>query len=186
MTSIVDPEVALLAALSSTLEKDYVDTVPSPWRGSPFEWIQTRPSRQKGAIGEALVAGWAAAKGFDVARTGDSDADRLIAGMRIEIKYSNLWSDIGSYKFQQIRDQRYEYCFCLGLSPFEAHAWFIPKPVLMGELKQGLSPQHGGQEGHDTRWLSFLAEHPPAWLEPYGGTLTQVATLIANCATIDV
>jgi hypothetical protein len=179
-SQIQDPEVKLLAALAATLEPDYVRGDDDPWQGSPFAWIQTRPSRQKGAIGEALVAGWAAAKGFDVARTGDSDADRLIHGHRVEIKYSNLWTDNGIYKFQQIRNQRYEFCFCLGISPFDASAWFIPKAELMGELKEGLSPQHGGRTGQDTRWLSFPADAPPAWLSPFGGRLGAVAELIAQ------
>lgn len=38
------------------------------WQGSPFYWIKSRASRQIGAIGEALVAGWAASKGFDVTK----------------------------------------------------------------------------------------------------------------------
>ena len=39
-----------------------------------------------GSIGEQLVAGWFAAKGLDVLRTGDSEADRVIDGKRVEIK----------------------------------------------------------------------------------------------------
>jgi hypothetical protein len=42
-----------------------------------------------------------------------------------------------------------------------------------------LVPQHGGAEGLDTKWLSFQADSPPAWLSPFGGTLNQVASLIA-------
>lgn len=177
---ITDPEVRVLAGLASMLEPDYVNPGEDPWSGSPFAWIQTRPSRQKGAIGEALVAGWAAAKGFDVVRNNGSDADRVIAGHRIEIKYSNLWANNGQYKFQQIRNQEYDHCFCLGISPFDAHAWLIPKPALMAaDLPVGLSPQHGGGRGTDTRWLSFAAASPPPWLQPFGGRLGAVADLLS-------
>lgn len=179
LTRITDPEVELLAGLSAVLQQDYVSPDEDPWLGSPFAWIQTRPSRQKGAIGEALIAGWAAAKGFNVARTGDSDADRVIHGHRVEIKYSNLWTKNGIYKFQQIRDQRYDYCLCLGISPFDAQAWFIPKSELMKPGHAGLVPQHGGAAGMDTQWLSFPADNPPAWVRAYGGTLSQVAALIS-------
>ena len=178
LTSIFDPAVQRLVGVAASLEGQYVDVHNDPWANSPFAWIQTRPSRQKGAIGEALVAGWAALEGFDVARTGDSDADRVISGWRVEIKYSNLWADNGIYKFQQIRNQKYDYCFCLGLSPLNAHAWFIPKAVLMGDRPPALVPQHGGSAGQDTRWLSFPATNPPTWLAEYGGTLGQVRTLI--------
>jgi hypothetical protein len=175
---ITDPEVRQLAALAESLESEYVDPDKDPWLGSPFRWIQTRPSRQKGAIGELLVAGWAATKGFDVTRATDSDADRVINGQRVEIKYSNLWADLGIYKFQQIRNQDYDYVFCLGLSPYAAHAWFIPKSELMYDRGTSLVPQHGGASGKDTRWLSFPANNPPDWLEPFGGTLGKVRDLI--------
>ncbi|KAB1657706.1 hypothetical protein [Pseudoclavibacter sp. CFCC 11306] len=174
---IQDPEVRTLAALATSLEEDYISE-KDPWQGSPFRWIQSRPSRQKGAIGELLVAGWAASKGFDVLRSDNSDCDRIINGLRIEIKYSNLWANTGGYKFQQIRDQAYDYCFCLGLSPFDAQAWFIPKHILMDGFPDGLTPQHGGQDGRDTRWLSFIAKQPPSWLAEYGGRLGQVKQLI--------
>jgi hypothetical protein len=142
-----------------------------PWLGSPFAWIRTRQSRQRGAIGEQLVAGWSAAKGLDVLRTGDSDSDRVINGKRVEIKFSTLW-ETGVYKFQQIRDQRYDLCLCLGISPFSASCWVVPKDVLLERpFRDGLSHQHGGRAGVDTIWLSFQAGRPPAWLAAYGGTL---------------
>jgi hypothetical protein len=56
------------------------------------------------------VAGWCAAKGLDVTSSRNPEADRVIAGKRVEIKFSTLWES-GVYKFQQIRDQDYEYFF---------------------------------------------------------------------------
>lgn len=141
---IDDPNVRLLAGLASTLHPDYLDQDYS-WKGSPFAWIRTRQSRQVGKIGEQLVAGYLAAKEFDVVRSPDSDADRIINGVRIEIKFSTLWK-AASYKFQQLRDQNYEIAICLGISPFNAHCWVIPKKVILDgcEKLEGLSYQHGG------------------------------------------
>lgn len=90
--SITDPEVRILAALSLAMMVDY-STDDGRWAGSPFDWIRGRPPRQKGAIAEKLVAGWLATKNFNVARSPDSDADRLIEGKRAEIKFSALWAD---------------------------------------------------------------------------------------------
>jgi hypothetical protein len=174
---ITDPEVELLATLAGTMRDDYVSKAEEMWDGSPFQWITQRPSRQIGTIGERLVSGWAAAKGYDVVRANNSDADRIIEGHRIEIKYSRLWTDNHQYKFQQIRDQDYDYVFCLGVSPFDAHAWFIPKAEVSFN-RPGLTHQHGGQDGSDTRWLSFTASDPPSWLNEYGGTLGEVNRLI--------
>jgi hypothetical protein len=177
---ISDPEVRLLATIGAGLMQDYVDPATDPWVGSPFAWIRTRPSRQRGAIGEQLIAGWAAAKGLDVLRTGDSDADRVINGRRIEIKFSTLWES-GVYKFQQIRNQRYDLCLLLGISPFTATCWIVPKAVLLEQpFRAGLSHQHGGAAGTDTVWLSFPADRPPPWLSEYGGTLAAAFELLVR------
>lgn len=162
----------MLASIAGTLKADYVrEESDDPWAGSPFEWIRRLPSRTVGKIGEQLVAGWCAAKGLDVTSSGDSEADRVIAERRVEIKFSTLWAS-GIYKFQQIRDQDYEYAVCLGISPFDAHCWVIPKTVLR-QYVIGHTPQHTGRGGTDTFWLSVQPELPPAWLVPYGGRLRE-------------
>ena len=176
---ITDPEVRLLAAIAATLEEDYVrEGEPDPWAGSPFAWIRALPSRQKGKVGEQLVSGWCAAKGLDVTASGDTEADRVIAGERIEIKFSTLWKT-GVYKFQQIRDQDYRYLICLGISPFDAHCWLIGKDVLRRYVI-GHTPQHRGRAGTDTYWLSLRPSQPPAWLELCGGTLSQMFPLLQS------
>ena len=170
MNRILDPEVRWLASSGQMLRNDYInDEQDRLWKDSPFDWIRRLPSRRKGKVGEQLVAGWCAAKGFDVTASGDSDADRIIAGKKVEIKMSTLWEN-GIYKFQQLRDQDYAYVICLGISPFDAHCWVIPKAVVWARTP----PQHGGSRGSDTRWLSFEAARPDAWLADYGGRLAQV------------
>ena len=174
---VVDPDVRLLASISAALVGDYVDDEEEQaWAGSPFRWIiHLRSSRQRGKVAEQLVAGWCAAKGLSVGPSGDSDADRVIAGRRVEIKSSSLWRS-GVYTFQQFRDQDYEYGVCLGISPFDAHCWVMPKELIMTKA----TPQHGGGQGRDTRWLSFPAAEPPDWLRPYGGTLAQAFRVLSS------
>jgi hypothetical protein len=168
---ITDLEVLALSAISMGLQSEYVRPDVDPWLGSPFEWIMKTPSRTRGAVGEKLVAGWCAAKGATVTRSPDSEADRLINGHRVEIKFSTLWQS-GGYKFQQIRDQNYAHLICLGISPFDAHCWVIPKPVLV-EHVIGHMGQHTGATGQDTAWLGFFVDRPFPWMTAYGGTLEQ-------------
>lgn len=178
MSTSADPEVQVLATIAGTLEGDYVKGGVDPWAGSPFAWIRATSSRQRGAIGEQLVAGWWAAKGFDVVRSRSSDADRIIHGHRVEVKFSTLWQS-GGFEFQQIRDQQYDYLFCLGVTPWDAAAWLLPKSVLF-DYVIGHTGQHTGAAGMDTAWLGFKAASPLPWLTPYGGTLAAVAGLLSD------
>lgn len=177
---IADPDVRILASCAATLRSDYAGE-DMEWVDSPFAWIRTRPSRQVGVIGEKLVAGWLATKGFDVERSPDSQADRLVNGQRAEIKFSTLWHG-GFFKFQQMRDQDYRFVICLGLMPFDALCWAIPKPALMKHwgAGDGLESQHGGRRGKDTAWLSITPGKEPRWLRRYGGRLADAARTITT------
>ena len=165
---IRDPEVQALALLASILRPEYEKRDDPRWAQSPFVWILARPSRQRGKIGEQLVAGWCAMKNLSVAPSRSCEADRVIQGRRVEIKFSSLWQN-GNYNFQQIRDQDYEFLICLGIAPFDAHCWVIPKQLAW----ESTPVQHGGRGGTDTHWLMFPAAEPPQWLLPYGGTLAE-------------
>ncbi|GEM_PF-6519381 len=53
--TIRDPEARILAGISEALRAEYASEDQA--RGeSPFEWINSRPSRQVGAIGEKAPA----------------------------------------------------------------------------------------------------------------------------------
>ncbi len=178
MNRITDPDVQILATWSQTLQGDYADE-DREWSGSPFAWIKTRPSRQIGVVGEKLISGWLATKGFDVVRSPDSEADRVVNGKRAEVKFSTLWKG-GFYKFQQLRDQNYAFAICLGISPFDAHCWVIPKTTILAEwgAGNGLESQHGGQSGTDTAWLTVVPGREPKWLQDCGGRLADAARCI--------
>jgi hypothetical protein len=173
--SLNDPDVTLLATIAESLVEDFVPE-QDPWRDSPFAWIRNKQSRTVGKIGELLVSGFLAAKGFDISRTGDSQADRLINGVRVEIKFSTLWKS-GIYKFQQVRDQDYALMFCLGISPFDAHAWVLSKELLL-QHAIGVLGQHGGSASRDTAWLSFPPDEPYEWMRPCGGRLRDAVSVL--------
>lgn len=108
-------------------------------------------------------------------RSPDSDADRVIEGARVEIKFSTEWES-GQYVFQQIRDQNYRFLICLGVSPFDAKAWIFEKKKIPFKM---LKHQHGGDRGHDTWWIGFPANRPPTWMGKKG-FLTDIYRTLAK------
>jgi hypothetical protein len=153
----------------------------SAWVGSPFEWILYLPSGSKGALGKRLIYQWCALKGFSVDRSPDSEADMTINGHRVEIKFSTLWKD-KIYTFQQLRDQNYEYCVCLGISPSEVHCWVLSKAILKKYVIGHLG-QHTGAAGQETAWFSVDPDNPPDWLAKLGGTLDQAFRVLKSLSS---
>lgn len=182
-SSGVDPNLGQLISAASALKDKYIRIEDAdPWAGSPFAWIRGLPSRQVGKIGEQLVDRWCSDNRLPVRRSPDSEADRVICGRRVEIKFSSLWKS-GTYTFQQIRDQNYYSVICLGISPFEAHCWIIDKATLR-EYVIDHTPQHRGRAGTDTFWLSVNPKNPHPWLRPCGGPLAQAMSILnAWCST---
>lgn len=171
-----DKDTEKLAEISLELQREYAKRTDDGWRDSPFYWILLRrSSRQRGKIGEQLIERYLKLLGIEVKPSPDSDADRLINGRRVEVKFSSLWEN-GQYLFQQIRDQDYEYLLCLGVSPFKVHTWVIKKSDIPFDK---LHHQHGGERGRDTWWFSFKPDLPPHWL-PGKGTLQDIHDLFAG------
>lgn len=159
--------------IKKDLEKEYIN-----WKDSPFEWVLRLPAGTKGKLGKQLVIQWCALKGLAVDKSPDSESDMLINRHRVEVKFSTLWEK-GFYKFQQIRDQNYEYSICLGISPFTAHCWVVSKKILKENVIGHLG-QHTGSHGQETAWFSVNPENPPEWLNSYGGTLDKAYSVLKS------
>jgi hypothetical protein len=85
-----------------------------------------------------------------------------------------LWEK-GMYKFQQIRDQNYDYLICLGISPFDAHCWIFEKKYAI----RNATPQHKSATGVDY-WIAVYPNKVNDWAEKCGGTLDQAYQILKN------
>jgi hypothetical protein len=167
----------LLATAANYIRRD-LERKNQAWDNSPFKWVLSLPSGSKGKLGKQLIYQWCALKGLSVNNSPDSEADMLINRRRVEVKFSTLWIT-GYYKFQQIRDQNFEYSICLGISPLEAHCWVISK-IILKEHVIGHLGQHTGIGGKDTAWFSVNPNNPPQWLSTCGGSLQQAFVVLEN------
>jgi len=169
-----------LIDIGDRIKAEYEEQENSWWE-SPFRWLRNLSSRKKGTAAERLVHEMLARSGFVIQQPeGSSDYDRLCyletnteKYLRIEIKFSTLW-ETGHYTFQQIRDQEYDICFCLGISPQSAHAWAVPKEVIWENAEW----QHKGKKAQDTKWVSFSPSKPPEWIREYGGELEKAIQVL--------
>jgi hypothetical protein len=174
---IISTEFELLASAANFIKEEFTRS-ESIWAESPFEWVLALPSASKGKLGKRLIYQWCAVKGLSIDSSPDSQADMMVNGHRVEIKFSTLW-ETNIYKFQQIRDQNYEYAVCLGISPFEAHCWVISKKILK-QYVIGHMGQHTGSAGQETAWFAINPQSPPSWILPFGGTLEQAYKVLKS------
>ncbi|MYA72359.1 hypothetical protein F4141_13210 [Candidatus Poribacteria bacterium] len=173
----LDIDVREIVSIAENLRNEY-NSNNLDWVESPFAWIKCLPSRTKGKIGEQLIERWCTEQNFDVKPSPDSEADRIISGLRVEIKSSTLWKS-GIYKFQQLRDQAYDLVICLGISPYDVHCWILSKKVILDQWKSGgIRSQHTGRQGTDTAWLSVNPSTPQIWLTPQDGRPTNAIKIL--------
>ena len=163
-----------LAELWASVKNDYPESDYEVWKDSPFRDLKFEPSSsRKGAMAKRLVEKWCADRGFEVKPADAKSFDRRIQGYRFQIKFSTEWEN-GFYKFQQIRNEPYDYLFCLGVAPQAAHAWVVSKESAFGNCEG----QHTGAEGTETRWFQCDPTTPPEWLLGCGGSLDEAAAAV--------
>jgi len=117
-----------------------------------------------------------ALKGLSINKSPNSDSDLLINGHKMEIKLSTLWEN-QSYKFQQIRDQDYEFAVLLGISPHDVHCWVVSKKLLL-ENVIGLLGQHTGSKSKETSWITIDPNEPPEYIKNCGGSLSVAYSIL--------
>jgi hypothetical protein len=150
---------------------------PTIWDQSTYFWVKNNPPQQTALVAKASLLDWLRQFGISCEQSGwlvESDLGKLC------IKFSTIWHS-GVYKFQQIRDEDYDYLVCLGISPHQAHLWFVPKTEVDNRII-GIAGQHRGSSANDTFWLSIDPTYAHAWLNNYGGTIGQAETMLSGLA----
>lgn len=163
-----------IASLARYYRNDYEEE-SNIWDGSPFDWMVELPPPKKGSLAKKMLTTWCEVKGLKVEPSTENGVDAIINGFKFAIKFSFLWSG-GFYKFQQIRNQPYDYLLCLGISPSDIHCWFLPKDYAITHA----SSQHGGSQGSGTSWFAVDPSKPENWLLHYGGSLDAVHKILLS------
>jgi hypothetical protein len=96
-----------------------------------------------------------------------------VKSLSFPVKTFFMWG-AGNIKFQNIRDNKFDFVLCQGIYPSASFGWLIPKEEIWvdGELQErpGLTLQHGGSGGGDDAWIGVNPRDVHDWMKPYGGT----------------
>lgn len=156
------------------LAKDVAAAQPratDPWEHSPYRWFKQLPSARRGSIGQVLLARWLTHCGVPHApRHGDGDHDLVIGAgpdpIRAQVRVSTLWSG-GEFIFQGIKAGQYDQVLLLAVGPHQVQLWAVPQGQALANLNAA-------------GWITVTAGRAPAWMAPYGGTLTSATRLLAR------
>jgi hypothetical protein len=165
-----------LVEMAEPLVREYDDVSSPEWEASPIGWIrQVSSAHKRGKIGEELVAKWARSEGLQVHPPSHRGHDWKLAGMDLEVKTSLRWNN-NRFVFLQLRDFDYDAIALLAIEPDRCGLWILPKDVLWAHANVQLrGVSHAG-----SKWVSFLANSPPAWLDGWGGSFAQAREAITK------
>ena len=155
----IDPSPRRCAACHDRINADQrLCQTRSGWRCSPFAWIKNQSSRGVGAVrsSSSLVG---VRQGIRCHRTGDSDADRVINGKRVESQVLHASGRRGSTSSSRFGMQCYGLRSCSSASRRSPPRCSVSSEVGDdGRLAQSWTEisSSGGQGGRDTRSLRFL------------------------------
>ena len=162
----------------------------SRWKGSdtrydhsPFLPLKKLSSRKKGAEAEHILSEHMTKAGHTVKKARCSDYDRVVNGLRVEVKSSFLWAGADSFRWQQIRaDQAYDYIVFMAFYPDRVEFWAATsadvKKFLQTQDANGFwqHNQHGGKTvDSGTYFIDGLPEQFP-WMVPLSEFMKNLPT----------
>ena len=120
------------------------------YEGSRFENYKKLGAKQKGAVSERILSDVLSQLGHVVESPLSSDHDRIIDGVKIEMKSSTLNKGTDKFSFLQIRPNQDvdKYMFSTFL-PNDLRIFVMDKSKVLELIEENIiKPQHGGNKGN--------------------------------------
>lgn len=133
------------------------------YEGSKFENYKKLGAKQKGAVSERMLSTILEGLGYKVESSLNSDHDRIVNGVKVEMKTATLIKDTEEkLSFLQIRpDQDLERYLMTAILPNSLEMYWIEKDKILELIEKGrVYPQHGGKKGNSGTycWYPSLTE----------------------------
>ena len=120
------------------------------YEGSKFESYKKLGAKQKGAVSERILTDVLTQMDFDVQMPINSDHDRIIDGVKVEMKCSTLNKGTEKFSFLQIRPNQDNEQYMFGLFfPNNLRVFTLDKATIKELIGTNeIKPQHGGNNGN--------------------------------------
>tara|TARA_Y100000310_G_C20610498_1_gene777738 strand:+ start:228 stop:770 length:543 start_codon:yes stop_codon:yes gene_type:complete len=135
-----------------TYKKALEEKLQDPYKDSEFLIFKNMSSKKKGSFFEKIFEEYVIENGGIVEKPSNSDHDRIINGIKVEIKGSTLWGSGSHFRFQQIRaNQDYDMIIFVSVFPDKIEFHYADKDTITKNLmirdNDGNWPnnQHGGK-----------------------------------------
>jgi hypothetical protein len=124
---------------------------------SPFKFIKAMGAKQKGKYYELITEDVLRKLGYNVSRPVSTDHDRVIDGVKTEIKGSSLMKNDNRFTFLQIRPaQDYEELMFTMCYPDDLVIMKMDKATVVKNIEnKTFAPQHGGQKGNSGTFMYY-------------------------------
>ena len=145
MIELIDAELLV----EEKLDERYVN--------SPFKHLKNIPAKQKGSRFEKIVSNVLTKVGHTIQKAENSDHDRIINGVKTEIKGATLVKKKNLFSFLQIRpEQDYQIMIFAMFYPNELVLMEMEKEQVVKNVELGIfKKQHGGKRGGDETYLYY-------------------------------
>lgn len=145
MIELIDAELLV----EEKLDERYVN--------SPFKHLKNIPAKQKGSRFEKIVSNVLTKVGHTIQKAENSDHDRIINGVKTEIKGATLVKKKNLFSFLQIRpEQDYQIMIFAMFYPNELVLMEMEKEQIKKNVQcKTFKKQHGGKRGGDETYLYY-------------------------------
>ena len=145
MIELIDPELLV----KEKMDERYVN--------SPFKHLKPMHAKQKGSRFEKIVSNVLTQLGHTIQKAENSDHDRIINGVKVEIKGATLVKKKDYFSFLQIRpDQDYHLMMFAMFYPNDFVLMEMEKEQVIKNVELGIfKKQHEGKSGSSKTYLYF-------------------------------
>jgi len=144
------------------------------YHGSVFQPLKQLSSKKKGKYFEKIFEEYCVSKGKKVEKPKNSDHDRIVDGLKVEIKGSFMWDKGTHFRWQQIRPAQ-DYDVMVFVAVYHSSICFfyadkdtIKKHVMVvNEKNEWIYNQHGGKKVNSGTFFLDGMPEDFYWMDEY-------------------